>query len=134
MFWSNPYSLAFPADSPIRFEEQNYTGFKHIMMKLMLAYSKHSRSIERANVIYRRVVAHVDPPDIYDVFNLEKTIRTNFSLLVPHIWLILYRLKEEGDEGADLGQNLYEIYNHDVELRVYNAGTSSKKSVASGKG
>lgn len=41
------------------------------------------------------------------------------------MWLILHRLKEEGDEGADLGQNLYEIYNHDVELRVYNAGVSN---------
>lgn len=124
MFWSKPSSLALPADSPIRFEERKYTGFKHIMMKLMLAYSKESRSIERANVIYRRVVSHVDPPAIYDVFNLEKTFRTNFSLLVLHMWLILHRLKEEGDEGADLGQNLYEIYNHDVELRVYNAGVN----------
>ncbi|KAL8149311.1 uncharacterized protein LOC141708682 [Apium graveolens] len=124
MFWSKPCSLALPADSPIRFEERKYTGFKHIMMKLMLAYSKESRSIERANVIYRRVVAQVDPPAIYDVFNMEKTFRTNFSLLVLHMWLILHRLKEEGDEGADLGQNLYEIYNHDVELRVYKAGVN----------
>ncbi|KAK1399690.1 ubiquinol-cytochrome-c reductase complex assembly factor 1 [Heracleum sosnowskyi] len=124
MFWAKPCSLALPVDSPIRFEERKYTGIKHIMMKLMLAYSKESRSIERANVIYRRVVAHVDPPAIYDVFNLEKTFRTNFSLLVLHMWLILHRLKEEGDEGADLGQNLYEIYNHDVELRVYNAGVN----------
>ncbi|WOH01317.1 hypothetical protein DCAR_0520699 [Daucus carota subsp. sativus] len=124
MFWSKPCSLALPADSPIRFEERKYTGIKHIMMKLMLAYSKESRSIERANVIYRRVVYHVDPPAIYDVFNLEKTFRTNFSLLVLHMWLILHRLKEEGDEAADLAQNLYEIYNHDVELRVYNAGVN----------
>ncbi|KAL8104829.1 hypothetical protein AgCh_028849 [Apium graveolens] len=49
------------------------------------------------------------------VFNLEKTFKTNFSLLVLHMWLILYRLKEKGDEGAYLGQNLYEIYNHDVK-------------------
>lgn len=41
------------------------------------------------------------------------------------MWLILHRLKEEGDEAADLAQNLYEIYNHDVELRVYNAGVSN---------
>lgn len=45
-----------------------------------------------------------------------------FSLLVLHMWLILRRLKEEGKDGVELGQYLYEIYNHDVELRVSKAG------------
>ena len=38
------------------------------------------------------------------------------------MWLCLRRLKEEGKEGAEFGQYLYEIYNHDVELRVSQAG------------
>lgn len=40
------------------------------------------------------------------------------------MWLILRRLKEEGKEGVELGQYLYETYNHDVELRVSKAGVS----------
>ena len=45
-----------------------------------------------------------------------------FSLLVLHMWLCLRRLKAEGKDGVELGQYLYEIYNHDVELRVSKAG------------
>lgn len=58
------------------------------------------------------------------VFQLEKTFRTTFSLLVLHMWLCLRRLKEEGKEGVEFGQYLYEIYNHDLELRVSKAGVS----------
>jgi len=56
---------------------------------------------------------------------LEKTFKTTFSLLVLHMWLCLRRLKQEGNEGVEFGQYLYEIYNHDVELRVSKAGVSS---------
>lgn len=58
------------------------------------------------------------------MFSLEETFKTTFSLLVLHMWLCLRRLKEEGKEGVELGQYLYEIYNHDLELRVSKAGVS----------
>lgn len=38
------------------------------------------------------------------------------------MWLVLRRLKQEGKEGVDLGQYVYEIYNHNVEVRVSKAG------------
>lgn len=60
------------------------------------------------------------------MFNLEKTFRMTFSLLVLHMWFCLRRLKEEGKEGVELGQYLYEIYNHDVELRVSKAGVCDR--------
>ncbi|URE24993.1 Ubiquinol-cytochrome C chaperone [Musa troglodytarum] len=60
----------------------------------------------------------------YEVFQLEKTFKTTFSLLVLHMWLFLRRLKEEGKEGVEFGQYLYEIYNHDLELRVSKAGVN----------
>ncbi|KAK9181477.1 hypothetical protein WN944_024614 [Citrus x changshan-huyou] len=124
MFWSKPASLALAPDSPLRVDEPKYEGIKHFILKLMLFYSKQSKSIRGANVIYKRVVSQVDKPAIYDVFNLEKTFRMTFSLLVLHMWFCLRRLKEEGKEGVELGQYLYEIYNHDVELRVSKAGVN----------
>ncbi|XP_062164286.1 uncharacterized protein LOC133870982 [Alnus glutinosa] len=124
MFWSKPSSLALASDSPLRVEEPNYEGIKRIILKLMLFYSKQSKSIRGANVVYRRIISQVDKPLIYEVFNLEKTFKTTFSLLVLHMWLCLRRLKEEGKEGVEFGQYLYEIYNHDVELRVSKAGVN----------
>ncbi|KAG9446446.1 hypothetical protein H6P81_012574 [Aristolochia fimbriata] len=123
-FWSKPRSLALAHDSPLRIEEPNYEGIQRFMLKLLFFYSKQSKSIRGANVIYKRISAQVDRPAIYDVFQLEKTFKTTFSLLVLHMWLCLRRLKEEGKEGVELGQYLYEIYNHDLELRVSKAGVN----------
>ncbi|XP_021286773.1 ubiquinol-cytochrome-c reductase complex assembly factor 1 [Herrania umbratica] len=124
MFWSKPCSLALAPDSPLRVEDPKYEGIKLIILKMMLFYSKQSKSIRGANVIYRRVLSQVDEPAIYEVFNLEKTFKMTFSLLVLHMWLCLRRLKAEGKDGVELGQHLYEIYNHDVELRVSKAGVN----------
>ncbi|CAA6656410.1 unnamed protein product [Spirodela intermedia] len=98
----------------ITIEEPQYEGLKRILLKLMLFYSKQSKDIRGANVIYKRVISQVDKPAIYDVFHLEKTFKTTFSLLVLHMWL----------EGVELGQYLYELYNHDLELRVSKAGVN----------
>ncbi|KAL3834678.1 hypothetical protein ACJIZ3_009414 [Penstemon smallii] len=124
MFWSKPCSLALAADSPYRIEEPQYDGVKRFILRLMLFYSKQSQFIRWSNAVYRRVIDQVDKPAIYDAFCLEKTFKTTFSLLVIHMWLCLRRLKEEGNEGVELGQYLYEIYNHDLELRVSKAGVN----------
>ncbi|CAH8285547.1 unnamed protein product [Eruca vesicaria subsp. sativa] len=124
MFWSKPCSLALPKDSPLRIDEPNYEGVRRFILKMLLFYSKQSTSIRGANVIYKRIIAQVDTPAIYDVFNLERTFKITYSLLVLHLWLVLRRLKEEGKEGVDLGQYVYEIYNHNVEVRVSKAGVN----------
>ncbi|CAL5366772.1 unnamed protein product [Camellia sinensis] len=124
MFWSKPCSLALAPDSPLKVEEPKYEGIRYIFLKLMLFYSKQSKSIRGANVVYRRIISQVDKPAIYNVFSLEKTFKTTFSLLVLHMWLCLHRLKQEANEGVEFGQYLYEIYNHDVELRVSRAGVN----------
>ncbi|CAN6851181.1 unnamed protein product [Brassica oleracea] len=40
------------------------------------------------------------------------------------MWIVLLRLKEEGEEDVDLGQSVYEIYNHNVEVRVFKTGVN----------
>ena len=66
MFWTKPYSLALPQGSPLRVEEPKYEGIRHIIFKLLLFYSKESKSIRGANVVYRRIVSQVDKPAIYN--------------------------------------------------------------------
>lgn len=44
------------------------------------------------------------------------------------MWLCLRRLKEDGKEGVEFGQYIYETYNHDVELRVSKAGVCDQFS------
>ncbi|ONM57375.1 ubiquinol-cytochrome C chaperone family protein [Zea mays] len=122
MFLSKPCSLALPPDSPHRAVDPQFKGIRRFLLTLLLFYSKQSKSIRGANVVYDRITSQVDTPAIYDVFQLEKTFKTTFSLLVLHMWLVLRRLKEEGKDGVKFGQYIYEMYNHDVELRVSKAG------------
>ncbi|KAG2637017.1 ubiquinol-cytochrome-c reductase complex assembly factor 1-like [Panicum virgatum] len=124
MFLSKPCSLALPPDSPLRAADPQYEGIKRFMLTLLLFYSKQSKAIRGANVVYDRITSQVDSPAIYDVFQLEKTFKTTFSLLVLHMWLVLRRLKEEGKDGVKFGQYIYEMYNHDVEIRVSKAGVN----------
>uniref|UniRef100_A0A2C9VQJ3 Ubiquinol-cytochrome c chaperone domain-containing protein n=1 Tax=Manihot esculenta TaxID=3983 RepID=A0A2C9VQJ3_MANES len=101
MFWSKPCPLALAPDSSLRIEERKYEGIRHFILTLLMFYSKQSKSIRGQNVAYRRIISQVDKPAIYEVFNMEKTFKMTF--------LLLY---------------LYEIYNHDVELRVSKAGVN----------
>ncbi|RZS08231.1 hypothetical protein BHM03_00039176 [Ensete ventricosum] len=66
MFWSKACPLALPPNSPLRLEEPHYEGIKRVMLKLLLFYSKQSKSIRGANVVYRRIISQVDKPAIYD--------------------------------------------------------------------
>jgi hypothetical protein len=39
-------------------------------------------------------------------------------MLCLHIWLLLVRLRAEGEDGKELAQMLYENFTDDVEMRV----------------
>jgi len=66
MFLSKPCSLALPPDSPHRAVDPQYEGIKRFLLTLLLFYSKQSKSIRGANVVYDRITSQVDAPAIYD--------------------------------------------------------------------
>ena len=66
MFLSKPCSLALPPDSPFRAADPQYEGIKRFMLTLLLFYSKQSKAIRGANVVYDRITSQVDSPAIYD--------------------------------------------------------------------
>lgn len=124
VFMSKPCSLALPPNSKLSVQEPEFKGFYRFILRLLLYYSKESRYIRKADVFYKRIIYQVDRPEIYDTFSLEKCFRTTYALLVLHMWLCLSRLKAEGKEGIEFGQYVYEVYNHDVEIRVAAAGVN----------
>ena len=66
MFLSKPCSLALPPDSPFRAADPQYEGIKRFMLTLLLFYSKQSKAIRGANVVYDRITSQVDALAIYD--------------------------------------------------------------------
>ena len=53
---------------------------------------------------------------------LEKRFAHEYSILCIHVWLLLLRLRQEGKEGAELAQMMYEDFQEDVEMRVRASG------------
>jgi hypothetical protein len=66
MFLSKPCSLALPPDSPHRAADPQYEGIKRFMLTLLLFYSKQSKALRAANIVYDRITSQVDAPAIYD--------------------------------------------------------------------
>lgn len=104
MFWSKPCSLALAPESPLRVEEPKYEGVKRLVLRLMLFYSKQSKSIRGANVIYQRVVSQVDKPAIYDgqsfltlMFLCQKQIYYLVKLKPKYARMLIIRQKMVGN-------------------------------------
>lgn len=52
------------------------------------------------------------------VFGLQKRFANVHSMMCIHMWMLLVRLRAEGQDGRDIAQMAYENFQHDVELRV----------------
>ena len=52
------------------------------------------------------------------VFGLQKRFAHVHSMMCIHMWMLLVRLRAEGQDGRDIAQMAYENFQHDVELRV----------------
>ncbi|KAL6990575.1 hypothetical protein U1Q18_008692 [Sarracenia purpurea var. burkii] len=74
LFWSKPISLALAPDSSLRIEEPKYEGIQRIILKLLLFYSKQSKSIRGANVVYRRIISQVENPSIYNGWSFHISV------------------------------------------------------------
>ena len=51
-------------------------------------------------------------------FGLQKRFAHVHSMMCIHMWMLLVRLRAEGQDGRDIAQMAYENFQHDVELRV----------------
>ncbi|XP_024519640.1 uncharacterized protein LOC9661590 [Selaginella moellendorffii] len=116
-----PCSLALPPDSMIRYVEPHPGGFRGLMLKVLGFYSKESTRIRGAKRLYARITSQVENPELYSSFGLEKKFRTVHAMLLLHVWMVLVRLRTE-EKGENIGQTMYEVFNLDLEQRIYKEG------------
>lgn len=120
-------------------------------------YSRESEQIRAARTLYRQLEGRADddqfmaggaqggsmdptsiaPPSLPHLqplslspcaaLQLPPSFRVRHSLLVLHLWLCLSRLRSEGQQGAVLGQMLYDLFSHDREKRVVREGVRRGK-------
>ena len=85
-------------------------------------YSAESTNQRAADRLYAAITAQCDGEAFTSAFGIERSFRGEHSALVLHVWLVLRRLREEGESGKALAQVLYDTFQDDVEHRVHAEG------------
>ena len=65
-----------------------------------------------------------DSPLCSAALNIGDTFAQKYSVLCIHVWLLLVRLRAEGDDGKGVAQKLYENFQDDVEAMVRAEGVT----------
>lgn len=85
-----------------------------------LGVGDHAR--EDASALHAAVVARARDPEFYEDLRVADTVEGRFEMLCVHGFLVLYRLKREGDAGAPLGQALVDTLFLDLDRALREMG------------
>ena len=96
--------------------------FVRMALSLGGFYSAESVNQRAADRLYAAITAQCDGEAFTRAFEIERSFRGEHSALVLHVWLVLRRLREEGESGKALAQVLYDTFQDDVEHRVHAEG------------
>lgn len=77
-----------------------------------------------AAALYRRIVEQARHPAFYEAGGVPDSLDGRFELITLHAFLLLHRLKREGEAGADLAQAVFDTMFSDMDasLREMGAG------------
>lgn len=76
-----------------------------------------------AHPLYGQIVAQARQPDFYLAAGVPDTVQGRFEMIALHMFLVLHRLKQEGGQGADLAQDLFDLMFQDMDRNLRELGT-----------
>jgi cytochrome b pre-mRNA-processing protein 3 len=79
---------------------------------------------ESARALYGAIVAQAREPAFYGGLDVPDSLDGRFELIALHGFLVLHRLKRDGENTADLAQSLFDVLFQDMDasLREMGAG------------
>eukprot|EP00127_Corallochytrium_limacisporum_P003257 Clim_evm106s147 gene=Clim_evmTU106s147 len=96
-------------------------------------YSKGSLSVRMSKRMYDACYTASENTQIYDDLELPDTFMSWFAVTNLHVWLTMYRLRQEGQEHKPFTQELVNFFWQDVEERMRIAGLSAMQISSSMK-
>ena len=79
---------------------------------------------DAAGALYASAVAQARAPGFYGEGCVPDTLDGRFDMVCLHVFLILRRLKRDGEAGAALGQRLFDRMFADLEMNLRELGVS----------
>ena len=108
--------------------KQNPNLFIKALLSFGGFYSTESTNQRAADRLYAAVRTVCDDENWHEQFGVEKSFRGEHSVLVLHVWLLLKRLRVEGESAKGVAQVFYDTYQDDVEHRVHAEGVRVRVS------
>jgi cytochrome b pre-mRNA-processing protein 3 len=81
-----------------------------------------SRPAQVAADLYGSIVAQARAPAFYSSYGVGDTLEGRFEMVVLHLFLVLERLRAEGEAGQDIGQALLERFVSDMDDQMREIG------------
>ena len=72
--------------------------------------------------LYGAIVAQARDPAFYDTYGVPDTALGRFELIALHAFLVMRRLKREGEAGTDAAQALFDLMFADVDRNLREMG------------
>ena len=80
-----------------------------------------------ARALYERVILQSRQEPFYTMLGVPDTTDGRFELLLLHLALLMRRLRQEGDAGADLRQTLFDTLIFDLDQSLRESGVGDLK-------
>lgn len=91
-------------------------------MRRLFRYFRQDPHIEVARQLYAKLVYQARQPGFYTSFAVPDTIDGRFDLIVLHVFLLIRRLKSEGDVGQAMAQSLFDVMFADMDQSLREMG------------
>mgnify|MGYP005635403861 FL=1 len=75
-------------------------------------------------MLYASATAQSTNKTFLDALSVERSFRGDFGIIALHVWMLLRRMREEGIAGKELSQTMYDVFQDDIEQRVYAEGVT----------
>ncbi|EEH59921.1 ubiquinol cytochrome c reductase [Micromonas pusilla CCMP1545] len=94
----------------------HYSFYRHSI--IFVFNSGESINQRAADKLYSTILAQSEDAAWTEILQLERSFRGEHALTVLHVWMVLYRLRNEDEKGRQLSQVLYDSFQDDLEQRI----------------
>lgn len=91
----------------------------HALLKLLPGFSRRNGI---ARQLHSQAVAQARLPAFYSGLEVPDTVDGRYELICLHVYLILHKLKEAGQAGAALSQDLFDYTFKDMDCAIREMG------------
>lgn len=130
MFRAAPHSLATEEDPwPMLRPDAESSFLRRAVLFVGGYYTREGQRVRAARSLFRTMLAQAELQSLADAVGADlERFHERYMVMALHVWLLLRRLRKEGEEGKMLGQEMYDLFAHHVEKEVYNEGVQVRVS------